>query len=241
MIKYFLVVLILIFFIVITYDFIRMYSLFQKTVELEKKISPFERIKINSNSRILILGDSTAVGVGAEKNEDSIAGRLDVKYPDAEIINLAVSGLKIKGLEEIISKIDVKESFDIIIIQIGANDIIRFTSLNNIEIGINRILSMSEKFNGKVVFLHSGDIGKSLFFPWYIRPLLSSRSLSVKNIYQNAAASHSADYVNLIDSPSVSEIDKNTKLYYSADLLHLSGEGYALWYKEIIRFVILPL
>lgn len=221
--------------LVITYDVVRMYFLFQKTILLENTITAYERIKDDATVRILVLGDSTAVGTGAQNNNDTTAGRLAFKYPDTEVVNLAVNGLKIKGLEDILKTRSESEQFDIVLIQIGANDIIRLTPMKDIEIGINNILERTKKFNGEIILLHSGDIGEAKFFPWYVRPILSKRSLQVREIYKEVSNVHSSSYVDLIESPVSALMRDNPELYYSNDLLHLSSEGYALWYQEIAK------
>lgn len=210
---------------ILAYDTVRIYFLFQKTIELEKS-SVFERTIPGASFRILVLGDSTAVGTGASKPEDSTAGRLAAKYPNAEVVNLAKSGDKIEDLEWILKTISDTERYDIVLIQIGANDIIRFTSMKDIEEGIGRILERSKTFRGKVIILHSGNIGESKFFPWYVRPLLSKRSYEAREIYKRVAEKYGASYVNLIDV-------EFPEKYYASDHLHLSSDGYGVWFEEI--------
>jgi len=146
--------------VVLAYSVARCYFLYQKTLVLEARTSPFNRSVPDASFRILVLGDSTAVGTGVVRSEDSTAGRLAQKYPNAEVVNLAVNGLKIAGLETILKTIDEKRHFDIVLIQIGANDIIRLTSMRDIEAGIDRILARSREFGGKVIVLHSGDMAQ---------------------------------------------------------------------------------
>jgi len=210
----------------------------QKSLVLVRDAIAFERDVPNASTRILVLGDSTAYGVGAEDTTLSTAGRLGALYPDAEVVNLAVSGLKIEGLNKILSEIDSAERYDIVLIQIGANDIIRFTSMENIEAGIEKVLARAEKFGGRVIVLHSGDIGEAKFFPWFVQSLLTSRSYETRRIYERVATLHSAHYVDLIDSPSDTLLHDNPKQYYAKDYLHLSGEGYGLWFDEIRKFLV---
>ena len=55
----------------------------------------FERRLSARRAAMLILGDSTGVGVGATLPEESIAGLLAADYPDADIVNVAVSGTRV--------------------------------------------------------------------------------------------------------------------------------------------------
>jgi lysophospholipase L1-like esterase len=195
----------------------------------------------DATKKILVLGDSTAFGTGASRPEDSTAGRLGLKYPDAEVVNLAKNGMRIAGLEEVLKTLDAKDvskqdknkHFDLILIQIGANDIIRLTPAQDIESGIDKILAKAKSLGDKVIVLHSGNVGESKFFPWYIRPILSHRSVNMREIYIKIAEKHKAEYVDLINAPIAVKLRENPSLYYSSDLLHLSSEGYGLWYEEI--------
>lgn len=45
--------------------------------------------------RIVLLGDSTGVGVGCRSHEESIAARLAREHPQARVTNLCVSGARV--------------------------------------------------------------------------------------------------------------------------------------------------
>lgn len=214
-------------------DGIRVYARIQKSSVLVAKSNPFEQHVTTPTSRILVLGDSTAVGTGAMSNEDSTAGRLAKLYPQAEIVNKAVNGLKISGLLDILATIPADTHFDLVLIQIGANDIIRLTSQDEIATGIEKVLVRAKSLSDTVIVLHSGDIGEAPFFPWYVRPLYHYRSLKVRDIYINATRKTGTSYVDLVTSSVGAKLKNNPDFYYAPDSLHLSGEGYGLWFEEI--------
>lgn len=212
--------------VILAYDALRMYFLFRKTLAIESQTTAFSR-STGSGMRILVLGDSTAVGTGSARAEDSTAGRLAAKYPDAEVVNLAENGMKIDGLLKTMTMGPIVGPYDIVLVQIGANDIIRLTPMKKFETGIRSVLEQSRQLagpDGKVIVLHSGDIGEAKFFPWYVRPLLSKRSRSVRELYMKSAPGYGASYVDLFNLP---------QNHYASDLLHLTGEGYGLWFDEI--------
>ncbi len=228
-----LIIIAVCFVAMIVWDSLNVYMLAKKSGVLIKKTIPFSRSVPNSTHKILILGDSTAYGTGVSGPQFSTAGRLASLYPESEVVNLAQNGLKIEGLIEILKARDLKEHFNIILIQIGANDIIRLTPMNKIETGISSVLEMTKSMSDQVIILHSGDIGESEFFPWYIKPLLSKRSGDVKEIYMKQTSKVDAQYVDLIDSPVAKLLKENPQKYYANDFLHLSDDGYALWFEEI--------
>jgi lysophospholipase L1-like esterase len=218
---------------VLIVDSIRVFLRIQKSSVLVAKSSPFQRSIEKPALRILVLGDSTAVGTGSVDNRDSTAGRLGTLFPEAEIVNKAVNGLKIEGLLPILATLTDDTRFDIILIQIGANDIIRLTSMDSIKRDITEVLRRAQVLGERVVVLHAGDIGQVPVFPWYVRPLYHTRSMQMREIYSYAARASSAHYVDLIDSGVGAALKKHPELYYASDELHLSGEGYGLWFEEI--------
>lgn len=212
-------------------DTFRSFLLYRKGIKLVEKSEAYTQK--GNGMRILVLGDSTAVGTGVEDKKDSTAGRLGAKYSDAEIMNFAENGMRLKGLKTIVDSIRNGDHFDLVLVQIGANDVIRFTKMKEIENDIRHILRELAKVSDKVVVLHSGNIGEAKFFPFYVRGILSKRSKEVKDIYTKVASETGALYVNLIDSPIAKFLKEEPEKYYASDFLHLSGEGYGLWFEEI--------
>jgi lysophospholipase L1-like esterase len=174
--------------------------------------------------KILVLGDSTAVGTGAKDPKNTTAGRLSSLFPNAALLNISRNGMKMAELNKKMD--DITGRYDYILIQIGANDIIQFTSKEDMENTLNQIILKAKKLSNRVVILHSGDIGKSKFFSWYIQPIYSYRTQNVRKIYMRQAEMHTIQYVDLftIDIPDY---------YYAADKLHLNDEGYGGWFDEI--------
>ncbi len=218
---------------VLAYDIVHVFILSKKSATLIRNTTPFTRVVTEPKMKILVLGDSTAYGTGVTDSALSTAGRLGTLYPDAEVKNLAVNGLKIEGLLEILNTLSTDERFEIILVQIGANDIIRLTPIDSIRTGIQDVLAKTQKIGTQVIVLHSGNIGETYFFPWYVRPVLSRRSLEVREIYKKESDRYEASYVDLIDSPVDKLVKENPDIYYAEDLLHLSNDGYGMWFEEI--------
>ncbi len=232
-IKYSLILLVILIGITLTFGIIRMYFLVKKTKVLIKSAVPYERSLPNSDMKILVLGDSTAYGTGAEKNSLTTAGRLGELFPQADVKTIAENGLKLEGLLEKMEAIDTNEKYAIILIQIGANDIMRLTSMKNIESRIDTAVDKLSKQTDKLIFMHSGNIGDSEFFPFYVKPILTSRSNKTREIYMKTAEKHKAFYVDIISSEITEIMEKNPTEYYADDMLHLNGAGYGLWFDEI--------
>jgi len=193
---------------------------------------PFERIKDQGSLKILFLGDSTAVGVGSPSPQTSTAGWFSRDFPDASIENISQNGLKLCGLREKLKFIQ-GDHYDLIVVQIGANDIMRLTPLSKIDGDVRFILESLRKKSRQIVLLHSGDVGTAPIFIWPFSWILSQRSYALREIYQKAVKDNGALYVDLIRFNADQVFISDPKKYYAPDSLHLSASGYYVWYQAI--------
>src|SRR3982751_910398 len=60
--------------------------------------APYEASPTQPLASVLVLGDSTGVGLGATHPEDSIAGRLGAEHPRARITNHAAIGARFEDI-----------------------------------------------------------------------------------------------------------------------------------------------
>lgn len=200
------------------------------------KTETFQKLNPNANIKILVMGDSTAIGTGSKDKNNTIAGRFSNDIPKAHVETIAMNGLKLQGLNPIPeTKLD---HYDLIMIQVGANDIIRLTKFKDIETRLRKLLVESNKKADTVVILHSGDIGTAPIFSFPFNKIQSYRSKKTRLIYLDVTKETNSIYIDLykekVDDILVSDINR----YYSKDLLHLTDEGYGIWYKEIKKAIL---
>lgn len=206
---------------------------------LKNKQLAFKSQKWNSQgsggSRILILGDSTAVGTGASHSEDSIAGRLAHDFPNAEIVNLGKNGGLISDVTKQINSVK-HEKFDLIIISVGGNDVWSLTSLNSIGTNLNYIFSTATTMNqGKVFFLLYNNIGDAPIFPGFIRFFLKNRCNKIHNRIIITADFREIPVIKLFTEDTDNPFIKSPATLFAKDGIHPSSSGYGLWYKRMWR------
>jgi lysophospholipase L1-like esterase len=192
---------------------------------------PFERNDPQARLRILVLGDSTGVGTGARSNTESVAGWFGQDFPQAHIRNLSVNGERLSGMLETFPAENAH--YDLVLLQIGANDIIHLTKFKKIEREIATAVDRAKLIGDHVVIMHSGDVGLAPIFSWPLNHLYTDRTKVVRKIYMKTAKEKGVIYVDLFkerkDDLFLTDIDK----YYAADHFHPSGQGYRFWYEEI--------
>jgi lysophospholipase L1-like esterase len=194
---------------------------------------PFSRELEAPRIRILTIGDSTVVGTGVSESRFSIAGRLAEDFPEADIINEGQNGLRAADVTRRISLLE--GSYDLVLVQAGGNDIIRFTKLEQLRGSVSTILREAKRLSPNVLILHSGNVGLAPFFPWPWSVLASWRAAQVRELYMELAEGAGAHYVDLFTTKEEDPFRHDYARYYASDGLHLSDMGYGIWYERIRR------
>lgn len=189
----------------------------------------------NAQSRILYIGDSTVVGTGTSHNEYSLPALVGKEFPNTTIVNAGINGLKTKGLVDQLHTYSENKSYDLIIIDIGGNDIVRFTRLDALEKDINTALSLAKENADHVLFLHGGNVGSSRLLPYGTRWLFTKRTRQVREIWKEAArdTGEQTVFIDIFREKDEDPFVKDPMTYYSRDMFHPSNEGYKDWYTFI--------
>lgn len=210
---------------------LRIYRIAQISKQLIHDAEPY-RVDSNDATRpILILGDSTAVGVGAEKPVDTVAGKVGMLVEATSVENYAVSGARVLDLETQIRQAKF-DHYELILIQIGGNDIIALTNASKAAATLSEVLTHLPKSN-QVIVLSAGNVGGAPLFPFFIRPVYTQLNEQYHSAFQDAVTESGYQYVNLRKAPGGMLIEREPETYLSADQLHPSSAGYALWYEAL--------
>ena len=222
------------FFAYVLFQFIRVRLLVREGVKLVSRSRGFERRTEGGTPRIFVIGDSTGVGTGTEPGF-SIAGRLGSDFPEAFIQNESVNGWKVADALAHFPDIPAK-SFDIILLQIGANDILRGTSLLKFCTALDSLFKKSAAAGKQVFALHCGNIGLAPFFPWPLSQIMRARTLRYRSEYQRIAQANGVTYVDLYHEAAGDPFQGKHE-FYASDRLHLSAKGYEEWYQSVKKMM----
>lgn len=182
--------------------------------------------------RLLVVGDSTAVGTGASSAQSSVAGLIGRDHPGLSVTNLARDGAR---FVDIAAQLRGTERYDVVLVLGGGNDVIRLTSHERMVDGVRRTLAAAGQKASVVIFMPSGNVGNAPFFfpPWSW--LMTRRSRDLHDIARRQAAHTGAIYVNAFAARQVDPFAQEPKRFNAADGLHPSDAGYALWYEALNR------
>lgn len=180
--------------------------------------------------KILILGDSTAVGTGASAPEDTIAGRLAHDFPHSQIVNLAENGGLISDLTHQIAKVK-NEHFDMIIISAGGNDVWHGTWTRTVERHLENVLLEATRISDhKVIFLVYNNIALAPIWPLLIQLFLRWRSKKVYGTIYQTTHKAKVPTIDLFTTTTDNPFLKNSRGLFARDGIHPNSRGYALWY-----------
>lgn len=201
-----------------------------ESAELVRLSSPLQRTPDRPSLRLLIVGDSTAVGTGASVPHASVAGLLGQAFPRLQIVNRARDGAK---LAAVLAQLEGIEPFDMVLVMAGGNDVVRLRGLQALQGDVERVARRARQRAELVVLMPSGNVGNAPFFLAPMSWLMTWRSRRLHTIVDDAASRHGAVFVDLfreaIDDPFVKHPELN-----AADGLHPSDAGYRLWFGELM-------
>jgi lysophospholipase L1-like esterase len=136
---------------------------FNRSVALAKASEPYQRTPGSPSLRVLVVGDSTAVGTGATTPRASVAGRIGNDFPEVEILNLGAAVARLAGVVRQLEGVAVAR-FDVILIQAGGNDVLRLASARTLAADWDRVIAAAAARAPRVLVMPAGNVGTAPFF-----------------------------------------------------------------------------
>lgn len=207
-----------------------------ESVELTRLSKPLQRPLPQPSLRLLIVGDSTAVGTGASVPEASVAGLLGQHFPGLQIENRARDGATFPAL---MTQLDGDERFDMVLVMAGGNDVVRLRRLAALQGDVDRVANRARQRADLVVLMPAGNVGNAPFFVAPVSWLMTWRSRRLQAFASDAASRHGAVVVNLFRESSDDPFVQRPALN-ATDGLHPSDAGYRVWFGELMAQADLP-
>lgn len=196
----------------------------------------FERRPARCRARVLVLGDSTGVGIGADAPAHSVAGLLAADFPDVEVVNRCVAGARVADvLESLRGASWPDRHFDLVLVHAGGNDVLRGTRMAALEADTAALLSLLGRIGRRTVWLSSANVGLA---PVFIAPFswwFSARTRRAFAVVARCAARADAQFVNFVRRRSEDPFSRDAATYFASDRLHPSSASYRHCYARLKR------
>lgn len=207
-----------------------------ESAELIRLSTPLQQTPVHPSLRLLIVGDSTAVGTGATAPRASLAGLLGARFRGLQIDNRARDGAT---FAELMVQLDGDAPVDMVLVMAGGNDVVRLRGLDALQRDVDRVVQRACQRAGLVVLMPAGNVGNAPLFPAPVAWWMTWRARRLQAFAGEAASRHGAVLVNLFreaaDDPFVQRPALN-----AADGLHPSDAGYRVWFGELMAQAGLP-
>lgn len=199
---------------------------------LANEAQPYSARPAQPTRRILVVGDSTAVGTGASGPLASVPGLIGQQHPRWHIDNLARNGARFADVAAQLER--AATGYDLVLVLAGGNDVIRFTSQDALRGQIAAVVDLARQRGAHVVLMPCGNVGHAPFFMPPLSWVMSRRSERLHAIVQEISDTGHVRYVRLLkpreEDPFVARSDE----LHAADGLHPSDAGYQQWLRELV-------
>lgn len=191
--------------------------------------------------RLAILGDSTAVGLGAGAASATVGGgiaqivaRQDRRY--VPVLPLAVSGARARDLSSQVDAVLAQGGAELAVVLVGANDATHATRLSSVRGDVEQAVRRLVAAGVRVVVGTCPDMGAARALPQPLRLIVAARGRAVADAEREGidAAGGTAVDLGRLTGPAF-RADPAT---LSADLFHPSDRGYQLWTEALAPAVL---
>lgn len=185
----------------------------------------------------LVLGDSTAAGVGGEY-EQGIARATTRELERTQQVtmhNVSVSGARIRDVldDQLPRAAHVRP--DLVLLSVGANDVTHLTSVRSMRANLREIVRRLRAVNPDVAIVITGspDMGSPPRIPRLLRGIASWRTKQVNRMFIEEA-----NALGLTFAPIAAEtgpLFRRDRSLFAADRFHPNERGYATWIPVLNR------
>jgi lysophospholipase L1-like esterase len=179
----------------------------------------------------LVLGDSTAAGVGGDYDRGIAVSTARALGRDREVnmTNLAVCGARMRDVRRLqLGKAEQLRA-DVVLLSAGANDVTHLTCVRSMRNDLRTIVQRltAANPNVKIVITGSPDMGAPPRIPRLLRGIASLRTKQVNRMFVAEAAR-----LGLIFAPIAAVTGpqfRSDPSLFAADRFHPNDRGYATW------------
>jgi acyl-CoA thioesterase I len=185
----------------------------------------------------VVLGDSTAAGVGARYDAGIAIGTARGLADGRRVVmtNLAVSGARIGDvLEKQLSAAEALKP-DTVLLSVGANDVTHLTGIGSMRRSLEAIVRRLKIANPsvKIVVTGSPDMGSPLRIPWLLRGIASFRTKQVNRMFQEVVDREALTFARI--AAMTGTLFRKDHSLFGEDRFHPNERGYAVWIPVLNR------
>lgn len=191
--------------------------------------------------RLVVLGDSTAAGIGVDDAAEAypavLARRLATATGRRVVLTaLGVAGARVEDVATEQAPLAAAADPDVVFVGIGANDVTHLTSLRDVRARMERVLQVLEETGAAVVVAGPPDMRVPV---WHqpLRQLSYLRGLQVADAIEDVARARGVAVVELAEETGPF-FAADPEAHFSTDGFHPGALGYRRWADAIFPVLI---
>lgn len=186
--------------------------------------------------RYLVLGDSTAAGVGGdyEKGIAVATARHLAHSRNVIMLNLAVSGAQATDvLERQLPRLGGFRP-DFVLLDVGANDVTHLTSARSMKHDLRKMIELLIDLNCdvKIVLTGAPDMSTPPRIPWLLRPVAGWRTRVLNDVVRQEVERSGLTFAPIAEQTG--PLFANDRTLFNDDDFHPNDRGYQTWIDVII-------
>lgn len=195
------------------------------------RVQPFRRPLARARAQVLVLGDSTGVGLGADTPGDTVAGLLAAHWPDVAVHNLSCIGHRLADVQALADELTCdlaarQVRMDLVLLHVGGNDVLRARDVDALQHQAQALLRTLRAVAPDVVWLGPADVGVAPLFRWPWRWWLSQRARRAAQAFQRACAAEGARFIGFHEPAHSRRFAAEPQRWFAADGVHPSSAAY---------------
>ena len=185
----------------------------------------------------VVLGDSTAAGVGAPYDAGIATGTARGLADGRRVVmtNLAVSGARVRDvLERQLSAAEALKP-DVVLLSVGANDVTHLTPIGSMRRSLQTIVRRLKTANPsvRIVVTGSPDMGAPPRIPRLLRGIASCRTKQVNRMFQEEVERGKLTFAPI--ATMTGPLFRKDPSLFGEDRFHPNERGYAAWIAVLNR------
>lgn len=185
---------------------------------------------------VIVLGDSTAVGVGATGYEHTYHYQYLSRRNDGFSYSVANAGVVGARISDLRGQLENIGRVDILFISIGGNDVTHATAEAALRDDLRNALRLAREKADTVILVTPGSLGDARIVPFPLRIIWGFGSRKLSALVSSVARDVSVTHVDVFSCPGAS-FARDPKRYFARDFFHPSNDGYRLWAEAIAATV----
>lgn len=185
-------------------------------------------------ARVLVVGDSTGLGMGAPFPAHSLPGLLAAEFSGLEVVNRCLSGARVGEVAAQVPAPTGRDApFDLALVLAGGNDVLRPTGARQLRREAEELLLELKGAAKRVVWMGCANLGAA---PAILPPLswwLGFRTRRTMRSIAEVARRQGVEFIDFCDKRHADHFASAPGTYFAADGVHPSGAAYRYCFEAL--------